>query len=66
MHERRVPILPRQTNIVIIPDVELSNDQNKQTINKCRDVIANIIPSSIKTSKFMPLFVVPNGLYNYK
>ena len=43
MHERGLPILSRQTNIETILNVRLYNDQNKQTMNECRNVIVNMI-----------------------
>jgi len=36
-------MLPRQTNIVTIPNDRFYIEQNKQTKNECRDIIANMI-----------------------
>jgi len=43
MHEKWIPVLPKSTNIVTLPDVKLYDEQNKKTINEYRNIITDII-----------------------
>jgi len=47
LHEQGIPISPRPTNVVTIPNVWLYDGRNSEVKNEFRDTIYNMISSSI-------------------